>query len=249
MADRTNKRVALVAGGSGGIGSAISRALAADGMSVHIGFSRAPQVADELAREICASGGRAQAVRMDVRDEAQIEAACEDIFGREGTLDILVNCAAMNSEAPALGMDDETWRDTMAVNLDGAFRLCRSVAKFMLLGRWGRIVNVSSISAVHGGRGQINYATSKAGVEAMTRVLALELGRKGVLVNCIAPGVIETGMSKRIRDEHSDTLINQIALRRFGDPAEIAAVASFLVSEAANYITGQVIRVDGGMGL
>ena len=102
---------------------------------------------------------------------------------------------------------------------------------------------------MHGGRGQINYAVGKAGVEAMTRVLALELGRKGVLVNCVAPGVIETDMSERIRNEHSETLINEIAVRRFGKPEEIAAVVAFLVSDAAGYITGQVIRVDGGMGL
>jgi len=249
MTDRTTTRVALVAGGSGGIGQAVARDLAAAGMSVYIGACGNFQTAGELARELSGAGGQARAVQMDVRDDDAIREVCEDIFGREGSLDVLVNCAAVVSEASALGMDDETWAGTMAVNLDGAFRLCRNVAKFMLLGRWGRIVNVSSISATHGGRGQINYAASKAGVEAMTRVLALELGRKGILVNCVAPGVIETTMSKRIREEYSELLIDGIALRRFGDPREVSSVVSFLVSEAANYVTGQVIRVDGGMGI
>jgi 3-oxoacyl-[acyl-carrier protein] reductase len=160
-----------------------------------------------------------------------------------------VNCAAANEEAPAAGMEDAAWDRVRALNLDAAFRLCRAAAKYMVLGRRGRIVTFSSVSARRGGRGQVNYAASKAGVEAMTRVLALELGRKGVLVNCIAPGVIETPMSERVRREHGGALAEEIALRRFGRPEEVAACVVFLVSDAAGYITGQTIRVDGGMAL
>ena len=252
MAERqatSTKRVAVIAGGSGEIGGVVARRLAADAVGVYVGFNAHEDAAAKIAAEIAAAGGTAQAVRLDVLDADCVERACRCVFEQEGSLDVLVNCAAVNREAPAAGMDDATWRAVMDANLDGAFRLCRAAAKYMVLGRWGRIVNVSSIAASHGGRGQINYAASKAGVEALTRVLALELGRKGVLVNCVAPGVINTRMSERIRREHAEALLATIALQRFGEAGEVADVIAFLASDAARYVTGQVIRVDGGMML
>ena len=246
---RSESRVALIAGGSGGIGESVAKMLARAGHIAYIGYYRGEKAAVRISREIIDEGFRAECLALNVNDTDLVETVCQSIFDHEGRLDVLVNCAAMNRESPAGAMDDATWREVMDTNLDGAFRLCRAAAKFMMSGRWGRIVNVSSISATRGGRGQINYAASKAGVEAMTRVLALEYGRKGICVNCVAPGVIETSMSERIRGEHGKEILEAIAVRRFGTPNDVAKVIAFLVSDGAEYITGQTIRVDGGIAL
>lgn len=242
-------RIALVAGGSCAIGGAVARRLARDGRRVYVGYRRHADEAAATAAAVTAEGGEAEALPLDVLDPAAVEAACEALHARHGRLDILVNCAAINVEAPALGMADEDWDRVVATNVSAAFRLCRAAAKYMVLGRWGRIVNVSSISANHGGRGQANYAASKAALESLTRVLALELGRKGVRANCVAPGVIDSGLSGRVRSEHGPELLDAIAVRRFGSAEDVATAVAFLASDAADYITGQVIRVDGGMCL
>ena len=243
------RRVALIAGGSGAIGSAIAKRLASDGVKVFVGFHTNREAAETGVSRIAAAGGNGEAIHLDVNTSSESEEVCRHIFNVCGRLDILVNCAAINIEAPALGMEDEVWHRVIDVNLTGAFRLCRAAAKCMMLNRWGRIINVSSISSGFRGRGQMNYAASKAGLETMTRVLALELGRKDILANCVAPGVIETKMSERIRQAHGEALLETIAVRRFGQPEEVAEVVAFIASDASAYVTGQVIRVDGGMGL
>jgi 3-oxoacyl-[acyl-carrier protein] reductase len=243
------KRVALIAGASGGIGVEAARRLAADGIAVHLGYFQHASAAEEIAKEILNSGGQAEIVALDLGNKDQIDTVCSGIHARAGRLDIVVNCVGLNREASALAMDDEAWREVLETNLDGAFRLARSAARHMMLNRWGRIINVSSIAAIRGGRGQIGYATAKAGMEAMTRVLALELGRKGILVNCVAPGLIETTMTERVRREYGEEILKSISVRRYGRPMEVAAAIAFLASDDAAYINGHTLRVDGGMAL
>jgi 3-oxoacyl-[acyl-carrier protein] reductase len=242
MAD--DQKVALVVGGSGGIGGAIAQELARGGCRTWLtGCSRL-----ERARAIAAAIG-ATACALDVTRPETIDDLVEQIVTRHHRLDVLVNAAGVNVEGPAGALSDDQWGRVVEVNLNAAFRLSRAAAKPMILQRSGTIVHLSSIAARRGGRGQVNYAASKAGLEAMVRVLALELGRWGIRVNAVSPGCIETEMTARVRKEHAERILEGIALRRLGRPEDVAAVVGFLVSDAAAYVTGEVIRVDGGMAL
>ncbi len=239
----------IITGASRGIGAATARAFARRGARLCLGYATSEHAAAEVAREAMELGAAdAFHVELDVRSQASVEAVVAAVLERWGKIDVLVNNAGVVRDTLVLTMSDEDWQTVLDVNLTGMFRMTRAVARHMLMRRSGCIVNLSSIAGTRGGRGQANYAASKGGVEAFTRSLAAELGRKGIRVVAVAPGVIETDMSERVRSAAGDEIVKAVALRRIGKPEEVASVVAFLASQAASYITGTVIHVDGGMG-
>jgi 3-oxoacyl-[acyl-carrier protein] reductase len=233
------KRRALVTGGSGALGAAICRTLAAGGCEVIVHANSNLAAAQELAAEI---GGRA--IGFDVADADVAPAVIEQLL-EAGPIQVLVHNAGIHDDAPLAGMTAEQWRRVMAVNLDGFFNVARALVMPMARTRWGRIIGVSSVSPRLGRRGQANYAAAKAGMEAACRVLATEMGSRGVTVNCVAPGIIASPASDAAFD--ASTIASLVPLQRAGRPADVAAVVAFLASDAAAYITGQTLPVSGGL--
>jgi 3-oxoacyl-(acyl-carrier-protein) reductase len=240
-------KASLVTGGSRGIGRAIALELGRRGASVAVGYASNADAAEAVVGEITASGGQAFAFGLDVADPATIESAVASVVERFGTIDILVNNAGITRDRSLAKMSPEEWDAVISTNLSSVFHLTSRVLPIMVAAGSGRIVNISSVIGLHGNFGQANYAAAKAGIVGFTKSAALELARKGITVNAIAPGFIETEMIAAMPDEVRATILAKIPMGRFGRPEEIAQAVAYLVSSSGDYITGQVISIDGGL--
>jgi 3-oxoacyl-[acyl-carrier protein] reductase len=237
-------RTALVTGASGGIGDAIARQLHAQGAGVILA-GRRREALDALAEAL------GERVRVEVAELADADAA-ERLVARaesDGGLDVLINNAGLTRDNLALRMKDEDWQTVLDVNLSAGFRLIRSALRGMLRRRWGRIVNVTSVVALTGNPGQANYAAAKAGMIGMTKSLAVEVASRGITVNCVAPGFIQTAMTAALGEQQRTRLLDRVPIGRFGDGADVAAAVGYLASEEAAYVTGQTLHVNGGMAM
>jgi 3-oxoacyl-[acyl-carrier protein] reductase len=244
MNTETKRRRALVTGGSGGIGAAICERLAADGHHVIVHANRGLEKAQALVEKIHAAGGSAEAVAFDITDRAATAAALEALV-EAAPIQILVNNAGIHDDAVFPGMTGEQWDRVLDVSLNGFFNVTQPLTMPMMRTRWGRIVSVSSVAAVAGNRGQVNYSAAKGALHAASKSLALELASRGVTVNVVAPGLIATGMIEGSFD--ADAVKRMVPMQRVGQPAEVAHLVAFLASDQAGYISGQVISINGAM--
>ncbi len=244
-------QVALITGGSRGIGRGIAEAFAREGARVAIVYKGSREAAEQTVGKIVAAGGAALALQCDVTSPEAAQETVARVRQEWGRLDILVNNAGVIQDGLFIRMEPEAWNTVLQTNLGGVFNFCRAVAYDPFVRqRSGRIINISSVAAEHVNQGQTNYAASKGAINSFTRALAVELASRGITVNAIAPGFIETDMSAAVLNKAGEGLIKKvIPMRRLGKPEDIAAVAVFLASPASAYITGQVITVDGGLSL
>jgi 3-oxoacyl-[acyl-carrier protein] reductase len=238
-------QVALVTGASRGIGAAIAHELASRGMTV-IGTATTDEGAEKISAAL-AQFADCRGARLDVTEAKGGEALVDEITKQHGGLQVLVNNAGITRDQLAMRMKDEDWDAVLDTNLRAVFRMSRAVMRTMMKQRYGRIVNITSVVGASGNPGQANYAAAKAGVAGMTRALARELGSRGITVNCIAPGFIETDMTAALPEEQQKALLGQIPLGHLGKPGDIAHAVAFLAAPQAGYITGQEIHVNGGM--
>lgn len=235
---------ALVTGGSGGIGSAVCRRLAADGYRVFIHANSNLAKAQALAEAIRASGGQAEALAFDITDADASRSALEALVA-EQPIQILVNNAGIHDDAVFPGMTPAQWHSVLDVSLNGFFNVTQPLSMPMIRSRWGRIINITSIAGLTGNRGQTNYAAAKGALHAATKTLSLEMASRGITVNAVAPGIIQTGMIAGVFDDQA--IAGMVPMKRAGRPEEVADLVGFLASEQAGYISGQIISVNGGM--
>ncbi|MDM0073070.1 3-oxoacyl-ACP reductase FabG [Variovorax sp. J2P1-59] len=239
----TGKR-ALITGASGALGAAIAQRLARDGATVLLHANSRPESVAQLAATITAAGGKAECVVFDLRSDEASRIACERML-EGGPVQVIVNNAGVHDDAVLPGMQPEQWHKVIDVSLNGFFRVTQPLLLPMLRTRWGRILNISSVASLTGNRGQVNYAAAKGALNSATKALSLEVAARGVTVNAIAPGIIASPMADGVFDA---AMINQmVPVKRAGKPEEVAALAGFLASDEAAYITGQVISINGGM--
>jgi 3-oxoacyl-[acyl-carrier protein] reductase len=247
---RLKDQIALVTGGGRGIGRAIVQAFAAEGAKVAVVYHGSREAAESLVKEITQAGGTARAYQADVADAASAEATVQQAEKDLGPIDILVNNAGVIHDDLFVRLEPEAWDRVLRTNLGGTYNFCRAVAYPMMRRRKGRILNISSVAAEHVNMGQTNYAASKGAINAFTRALAVELASRGVTVNAIAPGFVETDMSAAVRNKAGDLIEKKfIPMKRIGKPEDIARVAVFLASQDSAYMTGQILTVDGGLSL
>ena len=239
-------KAALVTGGSRGIGSGIAAVLAQGGAHVIVAARGLPG-AEESARRIREAGGSAEAVALDIARDDQVQEVLAGAVKAHGTIPLLVNNAGITRDNLLLRMKKEEWDDVVGTNLTGIYRVCRALVPAMVRARYGRIVNITSVSGRIGNPGQVNYAAAKAGIEGFTRSLARELAGRNVTVNCVAPGFIDTEMTRVLTEAQRSSLLEQVPMHRLGTPADVAAAVGFLLGEGAAYITGITLDVNGGM--
>jgi 3-oxoacyl-[acyl-carrier protein] reductase len=247
-AGASDKRVALVTGASRGIGRAIAEALAKDGLFVVVNYTANEAAAGETLAAIESGGGHGALSRFDVADANAVDAAVKQIAAEQGRLDVLVNNAGIAIDGLLLRTKKDDWQRTLDVNLSGAFHCCKAASRHLLKAVDGRIVNIGSVVGESGNAGQVSYAAAKAGLIGLTRSLAKELASRAITVNCVTPGFIETDMTQaHVQGDNREALLKSIPLGRIGKAEDVAECVRFLVSPAASYITGQVVRVNGGL--